>query len=349
MYRFTAPALFATVIIMSFLITNGVDAKTSDDKLNEKIPGDKLLNRHEDWKLKYDDSKKYEEEDKAIHAYVDDNHPDNEWNKITKKNQIKIYNFDTRADQKDAGLHALLFHVKYQKESDTYNPTVAERRFHDWATEEIKSPVMPTNVTSNMIQAIIKTYNENANYGHVPIKLFDSDVDFWIKVAADKMCELDNTCDLNGAIFDPDSPDCTFVQCADATTWSTHHRLYVFVEPYSCAGTSNCISVNRTSGSGELEISALDPTGNAHSTTRKIKYYAIDHSYVDTYRVSHELIVTLNLGENSFTIGPRTGTDSVIIYGDKTFKPDTCNDNRVEPNCGTYSIRGVASDATFET
>ena len=332
-------AISIAIIPVTLLITSSVDAKTTE----EKLPDDKLLDRHEDWKLKFEDPKKYEKGDKAVRAYVNDNHPDNKWNKATKKNQIKIYNFDTRADQKDARLHALLFHVKYQKESGTYNPTAAEKRFHDWAAEQVGSLVMPTNVSSKMIQKIIKTYNENANYGHVPTKLFDSDVDFWLKVATYKICEIDNHCDPNGANFDPNAPDCTLVQCADAETLSVPHKLYVFVEPYECSGRSSCVFTNTTFGIGEIETTAADQDGLAHSVNRVIRYYTTDHSFVSA-PVSHEATLTIHLGNGSTTIGPKTGTDYIIFYG----KTGVSNAGCGSDHCGTFSITGVAKDTTVE-
>ena len=329
------------VITITLSITRSVDAKITE----EKLPDDKLLDGHEDWKLKFEDPKKYEKGDKAVRAYVNDNHPDNKWNKATKKNQIKIYNFDTRADQRDAGLHALLFHVKYQKESGTYNPTAAEKRFHDWAAEQVGSLVMSTNVSSKIIQKIIKTYNENANYGHVPTKLFNSDVDFWLKVATDKICDLDDDYDPDGINFDPNAPDCTFVQCAEAKTWSTYHRLEVLVEPYSCADASDCKFSNHVSGRGELEVTSVDSTGGAYTLSNDLRYYAKDCSYLTTYSISHEIKVIVYVGEKNTTIGPRTGTDSITLSG----KAIVCDAECRGTNCGTFSITGIAKAATFET
>jgi len=89
--------LFAGLIAAMILPFSGMDfaeARTADDK----IPDNKLLDRGEDWKNKYSSQTDFEKSEKAIRSYVSDNHPDNKWNKDTKKNQIVIYNFDTIAD-----------------------------------------------------------------------------------------------------------------------------------------------------------------------------------------------------------------------------------------------------------
>ena len=115
----------------------------AEAKVTNNLSEDKLLDRNNKWKLKYTTTNEFEKSKIFITAYVYDQHPDNKWNIQTKKNQIIIYNFDTKVDKRNAGVNALLSFVENQKSNGVYNPTEAEKRFHDWAFTQIPYPVMP--------------------------------------------------------------------------------------------------------------------------------------------------------------------------------------------------------------
>lgn len=74
-------------------------------------------------------------------------------------------------------LHSILIDVQNQKNNDAYNPTEAERKFHDWASEQVVTATQP-NVNQGQTKKVIEAYNSNANYGNVPTELINSDVDF---------------------------------------------------------------------------------------------------------------------------------------------------------------------------
>ena len=327
--------LFAGLIAAMILPFSGMDfaeARTADDK----IPDNKLLDRGEDWKNKYSSQTDFEKSEKAIRSYVSDNHPDNKWNKDTKKNQIVIYNFDTIADARNAGLNALLIDVQNQKDNGTYNPTEAEKKFHEWADGQQVGEVTQPNVNKGQIKKVIEAYNSNANYGNVPTELINSDVDFWTNVAADKLCDLLEDCDTSG---EQPSEEC-FGQCAYATWWSTYHVLSGWVDTYDCE-TGNCYYSDSDDGTGSLSI-LMSPGTNNHAKDDTIDYFVKDKSYVSGYDVYHNFsgLATIGSASDSFS---ENGTNEITHSDSLTV--GSCGSQ----HCGTYSLSASAQGAYFET
>lgn len=86
--------------LTAYLGFNGVtDAESADGGL----PHDRLLEKDGNlWQKKYAGDEEFDRIDGALRAYVKDIHPENQWNSETKKNEIKIYNFDAIAEERDA-------------------------------------------------------------------------------------------------------------------------------------------------------------------------------------------------------------------------------------------------------
>jgi len=331
--------LFSTLIlslVIPIIGMNLADAKSSEDKLAD----DKLLKRQDSWKNKYENADEFDKSERSINTYVTDKHPDNPWNKFTKKNQIKIYNFDTLAGERQAGLQSLLIDVQNQKANNTYNPTEAEKRFHNWAAEQISNPVMP-DMKPKLIEQVIEAYNGNANYGNVPQELIDSDVNFWSSIISDKFCEFDKDCP-KGLDFNPNSPDCGIVQCAFATTWNTYHTFTIAVDAYSCE-TGSCHYGTSWGGVGTKGLSVGG--GSNHATSKTISYNIFDQSYVPQYGGHHNISGIVSLGSASQSLGPQTGTNSALISGAKTFSVSCGSDG----NCGVYALSATAQNVTFVT
>ena len=329
----TQTVLFAGLIAAMILPFSGMDfaeARIADDKL----PNNKLLERGEDWKNKYSTQTNFEKSEKAIRDYVSDTHPNNQWNKDTKKNQIVIYNFDTLADARNAGLNALLIDVQNQKNNDAYNPTEAERKFHEWADGQVDEVTQP-NANNGQTKKVIEAYNSNANYGNVPTELINSDIEFWINLAADKTCDLSKDCDTSG---EQPSEEC-FLPCAYATWWSTYHLLSGWLDTYDCE-TGSCYYSDSDSGTGSLSI-LMDP-GNNHAEDDTIDYYVNDKSFVSNYDVYHNFsgLATIGNADDSFYA---SGTNSITVSDSLTV--GSCGSQ----HCGTYSLSASAQGAYFET
>jgi hypothetical protein len=327
--------LFASLIAAMILPFSGVDF--ADAQETNKIPDTKLLDRSSNWATQFNSLEEFEDQDSRFRSYVDSVHPDTPWNKITKKNQIIIYNFDSIAGEKNAGLNALLIDVQNQKNSGTYNPTEAERKFHEWASMIVSNPRLP-DVNPKLIEQIVQTYNESANLGHVPLELKKSDGKFWSKVVTDKVCEYNTECDINGPQLT--DPICEFVNCAYGDTMSIGHLLSVEIDVNSCWGGSSCTFQDDKwlIGAGSLHIGS----GDVHSSTKTVSYVINDVSYYTPYDESHTISGTLERDGDTYNISSSTANNSVTKDSSYYFS-GACGGG-VPQNCGTYSLTAYAED-----
>ena len=320
-----------TVLVVAIILSLGIAVGGLNfvevKALQDEIPSDQLLTKDDSWAQKYSDATEFEKVDNAIRAYVNDTHPDNKWNEVTKNNEIKIYNFDVMTETKNAGLHAILADAKNQKDNGTYNPTYAEYKFHEWASKKITTPIMP-EASANIISQIIEAYNVNINHGHVPFELLGTDVDFWSQVMINKTCELYIECDPDEISNNIDGPDCSIVQCADAYHQSSSHILSITVDPYSCYEGTGCLYSDIESGTGTLQAHA---GGQKHSNTPKLKYTVtlIANSQDDVYLAATG---TLGVGSATEAISPVGGMNSVYTYQQEYVNGAQCGSE----HCGTY-------------
>lgn len=170
-----------------------------------------------------------------------------------------------------AGLNALLADAKAQQSNGTYDPTDAERRFHEWAFKIIINPVMP-NADIKLIEQVIKAYNDNINLGHVPFELIATDTAFWGQVMHNAICENYIDCDSDTTSPNLTGPDCAIVSCADALHQSAWYVLEVSIDPYSCYEGTGCSFAEVVYGTGELEISISSADAGKHTKTPSLKY-----------------------------------------------------------------------------
>lgn len=334
--------LLATIMLSIVIPITGfslAEAKTMPDA----IPEDELLQRGNSWIAKYSSAEEFEQSQNAINAYVNDVHPDNAWNKQTKKNQIILYNFDTLADAPGAGLSALLADVEIQKDSGKYNPTDAEGKFHNWAAQQITNEVT-SDVPQGQINKVIKAWNSNANYGNVPTVLFESDLGYWLDIASEKRCSLDAQCEKNRSnAVNPDLESYGLIQFAYATTWNTYHEFDTWVEAYSC-DTGDCKYTDDDSGVGVLNT--YQEGSSNHSTHKTISWYMKDKTFVNpTYSSNLEISGTVQRDSQTHDVGPYYGSDELIKSSAYWFSANCGSGNA----CGTYSFTAQAENATFDT
>lgn len=327
----TKTVLFAAIVLSLVTSVAGlglVEAKTSD----KTIPSDMLLEKDDSWIQKYSSAEEFYKVDGAIRAYVSDEHPDNKWNADTKANEIRIYNFDVLAGQKNSGLHALLADAQDQKTSGTYDPTDAERKFHEWASSRIDTPVKP-NADPALVTEVIRAYNDNVNLGHVPFELIKQNNTFWAQVMHDSLCENYIECDPEATAPNDSGPDCSIVPCAEAYHQSPYHVLEVSVEPYSCYEGTGCFFSGIDAGTGTLGVSLSSADGEKHSNTSKLEYRIsmADYSSEKAYLVATG---DLRVGNPTESINPVAGFDLVVFEDTESVDDVTCGSD----HCGTYGI-----------
>ena len=300
----------------------------AEGKISNSLPDDKLLDRDDTWNSKYVTTDEFEKSKRSITAYVNDHHPDNKWNEQTKKNQIVIYNFDTKSDQRNAGLNALLSFIENQKSDGSYNPTEAEKRFHDWAFTQIPYPVMP-DASFGHVKKVIEAYNNNANYGNVPNDLTETDREFWIGLATIKACDLEKGCNMSD--FNP--PFAAYAASAP-------HVLSSYVDAYECE-TGSCYYSDIDYGTGVLNTN--QGGYDNHATIPTIYYYIYDVKNGITQNTYHEVSGTVQVGSLDDGVGPKTGTNSVLLWSGMAFDEDYCGSQ----HCGIFNLSAQAEDVTY--
>ena len=323
--------LFTTltaVMTLPFVVADTSATQVTDvETPKSKLPSDVLLEKDDSWRQKYTNSDEFGKIDKLVRAYVNDTHPNNQWNEKTKKNEIRIYNFDAIAGKKEAGLHALLVNVAEQKTNRTYEPTDAERKFHEWASKRVHNPTKP-DVDAKLIEQVIEAYNTNINHGHVPFDLLNEDSDFWGKVMTDTICSLYVECISDAVTDNANGPDCTIIPCADAYHQSAHHYLSISVEPYSCYEGTGCMYTGYTTGTGTLAVSL---GGVKHTNTPKLEYTVNLASGTSVYVVATG---TLTVGWTDDNIDPVAGVTFAYVSDSHYVNGVTCGSE----HCGTYAF-----------
>lgn len=316
------------VMILPLVVADISATQTAEAEApKNKLPSDALLEKDDSWRQKYANSDEFDKIDKLVRAYVSDTHPNNQWNEKTKKNEIRIYNFDAIAEEKEAGLHALLVNAAEQKTNRTYEPTDAERKFHEWASKRIHNPTKP-DVDAKLIEQVIEAYNTNINHGHVPFELLNGDSDFWGRVMTDTICNLYAECISDAVTGNANGPDCAIMPCADAYHQSAHHYLSISVEPYSCYEGTGCMYTNYTTGTGTLEVSL---GGEKHTNTPKLEYAVNLASGEGVYVVATG---TLAVGWMDDDIDPVAGVASAYVSDSHYVEGVTCGSD----HCGTYAF-----------
>jgi len=324
--------LLATIMLSIVVPVTGFSL--AEAKIADALPEDKLLQRDNSWKAQYSNEKEFEKDQRAINGYVDAEHPDNKWNKQTKKNQIVIYNFDTLTDVKGAGLSALLADVEMQKASGKYNPTQAEEKFHNWAAQNTET--VEFEAPQGQIKKVINAWNSNANYGNVSNEVKNTDLDFWTNVSVDKVCELLDDCNTSG---EQPTIECGLLPCADATWYSAYHLLTGFLDTSQCE-TGSCDYSDSDSGIGSLSI-LMDPGTNNHAKSVTIDYTVVDKSYFANYDVWHHFDGTAQIGWEDEDFD-EYGWNEIEV--DDSLTVGSCGSS----HCGTYSLSASADGAYFE-
>ena len=336
----TKKILFSALMLSAVLAVTGMTVVHAD-RGEDRISEDELMERSEDvWKQKYDTDEEFFNAKNGMFHFVNNTHADNDWNRQVLKNQIIIYNFETKSGLIDSAMNTLLTDVQAQKGSGEYSPTEPERKFHEWAADQFPNPV-PIEAKDKHLSKVIRALNSNANYGNVPADLFDSDLDYWLSVSSDKICDeyaecrnaRDGTSTLGTAYG--------FIPVAYATEYSTYHLLTTYVTASSCE-TGSCKYSDSASGTGELSTNQGGGTNHVKTTT--LQYHIKDISYVDNFDVSHSVTGTLQVGSVTASIGTVTGTNSVETTGSQ-YLGAKCGSS----HCGVYNFSATAADATFET
>ena len=184
-------------------------------------------------------------------------------------------------------------------------------------------------VSAKLVKQVIDAYNTNINHGHVPWQLISEDPELWGEIMTYKMCMDYAQCGSDATADNPDPPDCSIVQCADAYHQSVHHYLSISVEPYSCHEGTGCLYTDYDTGTGTLKVSL---SGQKHTNTPKLEYTVnLASGTSSAYLVATG---TLSVGRTDGDIDPVTGVGAAYVANSECVDGAACGSS----HCGTYSF-----------
>lgn len=214
--------------------------------------------------------------------------------------------------------HVVALMVHKEKHDGTYNPTEAERRYHEFIMrhedDNINKPDIP-NTADEVDAALIailghenhmyrahelyESFNNKANIGNVHTDLFFSDTDFWGVLWTIAMCEHetpDEGCDelaasiaLNRELTPeeieeiekriPADPDFSLAPKAYAAySVSKPVTTYIRVTASNCAGYEPCSKVASSSGPSNQEAETTQST-HVYSKNEDGEWIEVDLTY----------------------------------------------------------------------
>ena len=335
----TKTILFASLIVAVILplSTMGiVDAKQSEDK----IPDDELIQRDfAEWISKYENHQAFNVSESAIKTYIESAQNDNKWNQVMAVEHIRLHNIDTKVGEIGAGLQAVLVDVERQKDRGAYNPTEAERRYHQWASELYPNPIMYPEIKDVWLTQIVESHNSIANHGNVPSELSLQDPEFWIATANESMCQY---VDCTQDALDSD-PITNFVQKyiipnAHAYEVDTWHIMNGYIYTHACEGqTGGCMfALDPKSGVGTLSSSKT--TARSYQSDAIVyasncsPYYTTEHNTLDG---------DLTSGVQAWSWSDSNDTGCAVLYKTQEIAPN--------PNASFFATWSIESETTISS
>ncbi len=269
-----------------------VQAANSKDSTSD----DELLDREfSNWESQYKNAEDFDAKTKSIKAYTSMVDRANGWNKVMIKEQIVLNNFDTRMNEVGASMQTMLVDIEQQKRNGTYQPTDAERRYHDWAATKYPNPIA-SDVNPEVVTKIVDSHNNIANHGNVPIELHLQDDSFWTETNHNAACnymsceESQNTDVVNKAI--------NYV-IPEAFAANPYHTMNGHIYAWACEGsTGGCAWTVSDSGYGALNDSVSN-TSTTHGIGKNAYIYGSDCSSSSSY--THDVEGVLEIGINSWS------------------------------------------------
>ncbi len=132
---------------------------------------------------------------------------------------------------------------------------------------------------------VVDNFNNMAMHGNVPSDLFDSEVEYWIMIANQAVCEYDENCNVqdlrnvvlakqisDGASYLPLISEMVdyFIQEAFAYTGQFHYAT-VYGDPLGGCDYGTCLISKSNSGTGQITTSVN--SGSGHGIGKYLKAY----------------------------------------------------------------------------
>jgi hypothetical protein len=305
--KITMTLLFSAFLLTLVLPIYGINA--TEVQVLDKIPDDKLLERTtEEWRDKYSSTREFVIREGAIREYVNADLPNNGWNQVMVKENIKVHNFDTIIGKVGYGHELVALYAAKERILDTYEVTEPVRKFHDWVLSKYDTPTTTEEIDSRITSIVSETYlhllpenvasfNNMANHGGVPPELVEKDTEYWIMVA--ERCDHDSMQKIfNEEMYRSQSVAFNlmslgildyFLPNVYATTWE-EHAAYLYANPNTCT-YGQCWRQDSDFGTGPFNLAVWAPSGHSYGT---LHVYASACSSVNG--VSTKVAGTVDMG-----------------------------------------------------
>ncbi len=132
---------------------------------------------------------------------------DNQWNQDMLKENIRNYNLETAIGVNVDGYELSTLYSQLEKLDNTYNPTNAEKKLHEWGffrydipqeLDEVIDRITEIVKTQDrtLVDQLVISVNKMTNYGNVSVEVHQIDPEFWSLVENRVLCDLIPSCDM---------------------------------------------------------------------------------------------------------------------------------------------------------
>lgn len=198
--------LFSTIILSMVVPILGFHYAEAQTVSAAKIPDDALIERtYDNWISQYKNNDEFEKTQTTVKEYVIANLPNNGWNQVMQKEQIRIQNFDTIIGKRGYDNEIVALFVAKQKALGTYDPSDAVSKYHEWVSQQVTVPKTVEDIDSRLTEIVdekniqlvsdfVTSYNNMAEHGNVPRELIESDLNYWVMTGHLAVCSYDPSC-----------------------------------------------------------------------------------------------------------------------------------------------------------
>jgi len=237
-----------TSIITVILITSGLSFVEANEQISDSVLSERS------WLKTVDDNKKHID----FVSYVTYDIPDNGWNKVMLKENIRNYNIETKIGHNIDGYEIVALVTQKEIMSGKYNPSKAQAKLHQWiSTQSYNVPQSISEIDDRLedivgknhiglVKQLVMSINKMTDFGNVGEEIHSKAPEFWNKVGNLALCDFIPDCGQK--MFDgiQDSENkITFV-----TTYGNHIAT-IYITYDKCTATiQTCDVFDYNSGTG---------------------------------------------------------------------------------------------------
>ena len=211
------------------------------------------------------------EKHQVFEAFAEHKMPDNKWNKLMLKENIKNYNIETKIGHDVDGYELVALDVQEQKLQNKYNPSLVQEKLHEYVLTVYDVPDNKKDIKDRIIEItgqnhyghakqLADSLNRMAEMGIVGNEVHEKDVEFWNNVAVLSFCELTSECpagmvaSANNEVYNINT-----VSIIPVVSYASHYAT-INVQYQSCETSKDtCYIFGGNGGSGYESIEFFGP------------------------------------------------------------------------------------------